>query len=144
MTFITAVDCLWSGFSDWSECSVTCGRGSQSRDRKILQAATEDGEDCVGEATETRECSQEECTDMCEDGEVIFSDWSECSASCGAGVRSRRGRVGDDCEEVVETEDCGLEPCDQDLVTEDVVIETTTLQSEKAVADSHNETGNIL
>ena len=52
--------------------------------------------------------------------------------------------LGDDCEEVVETEDCGLEPCDRDLVTEDVVIETTTLQSEKAVPDSHNETGNIL
>ena len=31
------VDCLWSTFTEWSACSVTCGPGIMSRTRLKLQ-----------------------------------------------------------------------------------------------------------
>ena len=30
-SFSVPVDCLWSGYSDWSQCSATCGVGTQTR-----------------------------------------------------------------------------------------------------------------
>ena len=51
-------------WSDWSECSVTCGTGKQSRysrcvdDGSRLELCMEAG----GERTETRTCNREACT----------------------------------------------------------------------------------
>ena len=55
------VECLWSGFSDWSECSSSCGEGLQARKRKVLQSSQNEGLDCVGQAEEERKCQLEPC-----------------------------------------------------------------------------------
>ena len=55
------IDCLWSGFSDWSECSSSCGEGVQTRSRKILQPAESGGNECTGKEREERICIMKPC-----------------------------------------------------------------------------------
>jgi hypothetical protein len=62
-------------WSDWGECSVTCGTGSQSRysrcvdDGSRLELCVEAG----GERTETRTCSREPCATISTTTEVSES-----------------------------------------------------------------------
>ena len=58
----TGVDCIWSGFSVWSDCPVACGEGVQSRHRKVLQHAENGGKECEGEEEQFRKCSKRPCT----------------------------------------------------------------------------------
>ena len=52
------VDCVWSAFGEWGDCSVTCGPGGvERRRRKMLQQAKGGGRPCRAEdAVETRLC----------------------------------------------------------------------------------------
>ena len=59
--FAISVDCEWSRFSDWSECSVSCGGGIQRRRRTVLVEAERGGRRCIGRTEETRICK----TDIC-------------------------------------------------------------------------------
>ena len=59
--FSGPVNCLWSGFGDWSECSVSCGQGTQQRKRMVLQKASNGGQTCSGASKETRTCLKEAC-----------------------------------------------------------------------------------
>ncbi len=52
-------DCLWSGFSEWSPCSATCGEGQQQRRRMVLQPAAGGGKECFGDQEETRQVDAE-------------------------------------------------------------------------------------
>ena len=58
------INCLWSGFGEWSRCSVSCGTGTQQRKRMVLQKAKNGGLQCRGDAIETRPCSQPDCPGM--------------------------------------------------------------------------------
>jgi len=77
----------WSDFGDWSECSATCGGGTQTRERSCNNPSPANGgADCVGEAEESRECNSDPCGEnslkvACDnaktvyvDGELKFSD----------------------------------------------------------------------
>ena len=55
------INCLWSGFGQWSRCSVSCGTGTEQRKRMVLQQAKNGGEKCSGEAVETKPCKQPSC-----------------------------------------------------------------------------------
>lgn len=84
--------CATTEFTEWSECSETCGIGFKTRSRKFIDrmgrkkcptVATEEREKCMGPP-----CSQSEASDpMCP--VTQWSDWSPCSASCGKGVKMR-------------------------------------------------------
>merc|ERR1712142_178923 len=73
------VDGKYTEFGEWSECSVSCGEGTQTRTRTCIK---DDpcGKDCVGPATETRKCGKKvvackkECEEEtgCEGGEFPF------------------------------------------------------------------------
>ena len=54
--FNVAVAGGWSKYGPFTECSVTCGNGSRSRDRLC-----EGPWDCIGEYNETEVCSDKEC-----------------------------------------------------------------------------------
>ncbi|VDH89957.1 Hypothetical predicted protein [Mytilus galloprovincialis] len=45
----------WTNWNQWSSCSVTCGRGTQSRYRQCHSGH------CAGERSETRRCNNQEC-----------------------------------------------------------------------------------
>jgi len=83
------------GFERWSnydECSVSCGGGTQSRSRFCIQPVPKyGGLDCgiqnMGPYEETRSCNENPC--VTHGGYTTWSDWGTCSASCGKGLISR-------------------------------------------------------
>ncbi|XP_072034395.1 adhesion G protein-coupled receptor B1-like [Amphiura filiformis] len=77
---------VWSSWSQYSECSVTCGSGTRSRIRVCIDPITfDDNPDCVGDSMETASCTaQISCPAW-----SSWSPYSECSVTCGSGSRTR-------------------------------------------------------
>merc|ERR1712106_142383 len=61
------MNCLWSPWSDWTECSTSCGAGKKERQRSVV-IPEKNGGACLGKDLEFVECS-EECND--EDGKDV-------------------------------------------------------------------------
>ena len=73
--------------SDWSQCSQTCGdTGTRTRTKRIL---FDFGENCDDKPApmETEACNRVPCPIDCVVGD--WREWSQCSAPCGDGVKSR-------------------------------------------------------
>ncbi|XP_070960618.1 SCO-spondin [Oncorhynchus clarkii lewisi] len=81
------VDGGWTPWSVWSDCPVTCGRGTQIRSRACINPPPRNnGTDCSGPERDAQGCHTPPCIDdLCP-----WSPWSRCSRSCGAGVVWRR------------------------------------------------------
>ncbi|MGH0130883.1 UNVERIFIED_CONTAM: hypothetical protein FKN15_018346 [Acipenser sinensis] len=108
----------WSPWSEWTHCSVTCGRGIQQRGRSCDRISSS----CEGTSVQTRDCYIQECDKRFkQDGHWShWSPWSSCSVSCGAGVITRIRLCnsptpqmgGKDCVgEGRQTEKCQKSPC---------------------------------
>uniref|UniRef100_A0A673YGN7 Thrombospondin 1 n=1 Tax=Salmo trutta TaxID=8032 RepID=A0A673YGN7_SALTR len=111
----------WSLWSEWTHCSVSCGRGIQQRGRSCDRI----NNNCEGTSVQTRDCYLQECDKRCEfikqDGAWShWSPWSSCSVTCGAGVITRIRLCnsptpqleGKDCQgEGRQTEKCTKSPC---------------------------------
>eukprot|EP01127_Copromyxa_protea_P010250 TRINITY_DN2485_c0_g1_i1.p1 TRINITY_DN2485_c0_g1~~TRINITY_DN2485_c0_g1_i1.p1 ORF type:complete len:1772 (+),score=339.78 TRINITY_DN2485_c0_g1_i1:19-5334(+) len=54
------VDCVWSAWNAWSECSEECDGGVRTSTRTLLSSAQNGGE-CTGVATTTSVCNTQEC-----------------------------------------------------------------------------------
>ena len=52
---------VWQQWGSWSRCSVTCNIGVQIRERACL-GINGGGQGCVGDFSETRECSEGACS----------------------------------------------------------------------------------
>jgi len=72
----------YSDFSDWTKCSAECNGGKQSRTRTCTNPAPANGgADCVGDATETRDCNTGNCQVKDEDKEKFsFANSPKTSA----------------------------------------------------------------
>ena len=57
----TTVDCIWNQWHEWEQCSKSCGGGITSRTRNIKQYAQLGGQECVGDAFQTKECNKQDC-----------------------------------------------------------------------------------
>lgn len=55
--FADTIPCMLSPWSEWSECSVTCGRGVRTRQRMLKS----DPAECVEELEQTEKCMLPEC-----------------------------------------------------------------------------------
>ena len=55
------VDCKWSEYGEWSECSVTCGKGHKTATRKVIREAQNGGRECKGKSQKTKPCEHGKC-----------------------------------------------------------------------------------
>ena len=55
------IDCKWSEYSPWSECSKSCGSGIRRRIRVVVQNASIGGKECTGLDKEAEECKILDC-----------------------------------------------------------------------------------
>ncbi|XP_070189507.1 uncharacterized protein [Littorina saxatilis] len=71
----------------WSNCSASC-EGHQQRQRLCNNPPPlNDGDNCSGEFTQTQTCGTPQCPVH---GQwSTWAEWSECSAECGGGERTR-------------------------------------------------------
>ena len=54
-------DCKWGPWDAWKLCTKTCGGGSRTKMRKIVQLAVYGGEQCNGSNIETEICNEQIC-----------------------------------------------------------------------------------
>jgi len=53
----------WSSWGEWSNCTVSCGGGNQTRERECNDPAPANGGDeCEGEVREAQDCNEDECS----------------------------------------------------------------------------------
>lgn len=87
-TFPCPVDGGIGVWSEWTLCSVSCGGGTQSRNRSCDNPIPKyGGKDCDAEMSNSVICNTNECP---VDGE--YSDWeawTSCSVTCGGGKATR-------------------------------------------------------
>ncbi|GCB75761.1 hypothetical protein scyTo_0017385 [Scyliorhinus torazame] len=116
-----SIPCMLTLWSDWSDCSVTCGIGMRSRWR-MLKTPAEVGE-CNEELEQVEKCMLPECPTDCMVSE--WSEWSECNKSCGKGhvIRTRMVKLepqfgGAPCPETVQRKKCKVRRCSRRLSDE--------------------------
>ena len=79
-------DCTVSDWGAFGACSVSCGKGSKTRARKVEESAYAGGKICPT-LTDTAECDVGACPVHCETSS--WSAWSVCPRSCGIGMQFR-------------------------------------------------------
>nr|XP_061807746.1 thrombospondin-2-like [Nerophis lumbriciformis] len=104
----------WSRWSEWTECSSTCGPGAARRGRSCNAAS------CPGPSLQTRGCTLRKCeSDSRANGSwSLWSPWSPCTTTCGIGNITRirlcdrqPARKGGCTGTDVETKPCNNTPC---------------------------------
>ncbi|XP_056407686.1 SCO-spondin-like [Hyla sarda] len=118
-----AVNGSWSPWTPWSECSASCWGGFQKRYRFCTEPSPSGaGLPCEGPGDEERPCNLEPCPET--GNWSLWSSWTDCTKTCGEGVRLRSRTCtnpspsgGEDyCEGLsTEMEPCQLVPCPEPL-----------------------------
>ena len=83
-------------WKEWSDCSVSCGRGTQT---KIASSCIPDYAICYEIPILERACNDQACPI----GRWTWNEWTECTATCNGGLRFKTARscepIGADCTE---------------------------------------------
>ncbi|CAD7956387.1 unnamed protein product [Amoebophrya sp. A25] len=113
------IDCELSSWSHWTACSEPCGGGQQERTRKVLVHPEYGGKSCDGGLEEMKACNTETCEKSVDCVVAEWSDWGDCSATCGGGEQHRGRKIsreakngGAPCQdELSQVRGCGKTPC---------------------------------
>ncbi|KAM9434338.1 adhesion G protein-coupled receptor B2 isoform 5-T5 [Clarias gariepinus] len=81
-----AVEGQWLDWAPWSRCSVSCGTGTQQRQRRC-SVSVHGWAECKGPHSETRECTNRPCDGGGNWG--AWNQWSLCSKTCDSGWQHR-------------------------------------------------------
>ena len=81
------INCV-GNLSPFSQCSKTCGGGTQTKTYTVTTPAQYGGTECpnLNGDTQTQPCNTQHCPINCEGS---YSEFSECSATCGSGTRTK-------------------------------------------------------
>ncbi|VTZ67266.1 circumsporozoite- and TRAP-related protein, putative [Plasmodium chabaudi chabaudi] len=125
-------DAECSEWGEWSACpQLSCDRAVSKRERKqpfytVKEEGyngTDYGDSCMDLGSiEYRSCPiKDECNAVCGD----FGEWSQCSTSCGDGIRVRTRDVSPDNEicqsfNKTEIEPCNIQSCGTTEICEDI------------------------
>ncbi|XP_062863790.1 papilin isoform X1 [Trichomycterus rosablanca] len=103
--------CAKYSVSAWSQCSVTCGSGEQTRDIICMDSSGALLADymCAGfpKPPSTQVCQMSVCTTRIA---WHIGDWGLCSKSCGSGLRERQVICSDTLRNLYGQELCGAFP----------------------------------
>lgn len=122
--FNCPIDCEWTEWGPFGECSKTCGVGGRTRERTRKEAQF-GGAACVGPTQHTETCSAWKCPVNCR--WTLWDAWMPCTKTCGGGL-SHRSRSYDPrpqnggihCSGAhMEMIDCSSAECPIDCVWED-------------------------
>jgi hypothetical protein len=110
------VPCTLSNWTEWSTCSTTCGKGTQSASRYVVQAAMYGGQPC-DITYKWQYCNDVPCPQPCKVG--AWSPVSQCSKTCGGGTMKRYRNItipdnynGPPCPSLTEEEfECNTQAC---------------------------------
>uniref|UniRef100_A0AAQ5XIQ8 Thrombospondin-1 n=1 Tax=Amphiprion ocellaris TaxID=80972 RepID=A0AAQ5XIQ8_AMPOC len=114
----------WSPWSEWTHCSVSCGRGIQQRGRSCDRI----NNNCEGTSVQTRDCYLQECDNKLDHPVFTvfngnwgpWSPWDTCTVTCGGGGQTRKRLCNDpapkyggkECVgDAKETQKCNKKAC---------------------------------
>ena len=93
-------------WSDWSDCSVTCGTGIHTRKRTCENGCSSVTE---FELADTQACDFGPCAPIFTE----WSDWSTCSVTCGTGIHTRTRTCENHCSSVTSSDLAEEQACDE-------------------------------